>query len=80
MSDILPDLSSEDYETLKSSIEDDGVEMPIVVDQDKKIIDGKHRRRACDELGIECPTIVRHVKSERERLQLRLQLNCSRRQ
>ncbi len=78
--DILPDLSPEEYEILKASIADNnGVEVPISVDQDREIIDGKARRRACDELGIECPSIIRHVESETERLQLRLRLNCNRR-
>ena len=79
MNDILPDLSPERYDALKASIADHGVEAPIHVDQDQKMIDGKHRRRACGELGVDCPTIVRHVESEAERLQLRLQLNCNRR-
>ena len=65
---------------MKASIAANGVEMPVLVDQHKEIIDGKHRRHACEEMGIDCPTIVRHVESELERLQLRLQLNCSRRQ
>ena len=55
------------------------MEVPISVDQDREIIDGKARRRACDELGMECPSIIRHVESETERLQLRLRLNCNRR-
>ena len=45
--DILPALSNEEYEALKSSIAAHGVEAPIHVDQKKRIIDGKHRRRAC---------------------------------
>lgn len=78
--DLLPDLSVEEYETLKASIADDGVLVPIVMDQHHEIVDGKARRRACDELGItNYPTITNHVESETERLQLRLQLNCNRR-
>ena len=77
--DILPDLTPDEYEALKESIAGHGVEIPVVVDQSGDIIDGKSRRRACDELGIECPSIVRHVESETERLQLRLKLNCNRR-
>jgi len=77
--DILPPLLPDDYETLKASIAARGVDVPILVDQNKEIVDGKHRRRACDELHIDCPSIVQHVGSEIERLQLRLQLNCNRR-
>lgn len=77
--DILPPLPSEEYEALKAAIADHGVDVPILIDQHKEIIDGKHRRRACEELDIECPTIVQHVESEAERLRLRLELNCNRR-
>ena len=77
--DILPPLLPEQFDALKASIADHGVEAPIHVDQDKGIIDGKARRRACEELGIECPSIVQHVESEAERLRLRLRLNCNRR-
>ena len=77
--DILPELPISEYETLKASIAARGVDVPILVDQNKEIVDGKHRRRACDELGIDCPSIVQYVGSEIERLQLRLQLNCNRR-
>ena len=44
--DLLPDLSVEEYETLKASIADDGVLVPIVMDQHHEIVDGKARRRA----------------------------------
>ena len=79
MTDILPELPAEEYETLKASIADNGVQMPIVMDQHHQVIDGKARWRASGELGIECPCILRYVESETERLQLRLQLNCNRR-
>ena len=77
--DILPGLSSEEYEALKTSIADFGVEVFPMIDQHLNVIDGKARWRASGELGIECPCILRYVESETERLQLRLQLNCNRR-
>ena len=77
--DILPGLSSEEYEALKTSIADIGVEVFPIVDQHLNIIDGKARWRASGELGVECPCILRYVESETERLHLRLELNCNRR-
>ena len=76
---ILPGLSSEEYEALKTSIADIGVEVFPIVDQHLNIIDGKARWRASGELGVECPCILRYVESETERLHLRLELNCNRR-
>lgn len=77
---ILPSLLPEEYEALKASISERGVDVPIVVDQNGDIIDGFHRRRACDELGIFCPREVRHFDTEADKLELILRLNCRRRQ
>lgn len=77
---LLPDLLPEDYEALKASIAEHGVQVPAVVDQDGNTIDGFHRQRACQELGIDCPKEVRHFASENEKLELALRLNCHRRQ
>lgn len=46
----------EGYRALIEDIRVNGVKVPIVVSAGQ-IIDGKHRYRACKELGIECPTI-----------------------
>ena len=43
MTDILPELPAEEYETLKASIGDTGVQVPIVMDQHHEIVDGKAR-------------------------------------
>ena len=77
---IIPDLLPEEYEALKASIADRGVDIPIIVDQDGNIIDGFHRQRACDELGIFCPREVREFASEAEKYELILRANCRRRQ
>ncbi|MGC8569634.1 MAG: ParB N-terminal domain-containing protein [Nitrososphaeria archaeon] len=49
---IFPDMEPEEYEKLKEDIKEHGLLEPIVV-KDGEIIDGKHRYRACMELGIE---------------------------
>src|SRR5438309_1753878 len=61
---MFPDLSEADYERLKESIRREGVLVPIEIDQFGDILDGHHRKRAADELGIEAPTIKREFASE----------------
>ena len=54
---LLQCLSREKYESLRQSIKQNGLWVPIVVNKDGVILDGHHRYKACQELGIE-PTIV----------------------
>ncbi|WP_166831555.1 ParB N-terminal domain-containing protein [Thalassoroseus pseudoceratinae] len=77
---FLPPLLPEEFEALKTSIAERGVDVPIIVDQDGNVIDGYHRERACDELGIYCPREIRHFDNETDKLELILSLNCRRRQ
>jgi len=77
---ILPPLLPEEFDSLKASIAERGVEVPIVVDQDDQTIDGFHRWRACEERGVFCPREVRHFETEAEKFELALRLNCRRRQ
>lgn len=77
---ILPPLQPNEFEALKASIAERGVNVPIIVDQEGNVIDGYHRQRACDELGIFCPREVRHFESETDKLELVLRINCGRRQ
>jgi len=49
---LLPKISPDDYEALKASIKNDGLHYPIVVNKEDVILDGHHRYRACNELGI----------------------------
>lgn len=76
---FFPVMSDEEFEALKASIEERGVEVPIIVDQDGDIVDGHQRKRACDELGINCHTEVRNFENEIQKVELALTLNCNRR-
>ena len=49
---LVPQLSKEEYESLKQSIKENGLWVPIVVNNDGVILDGHHRYKACQELGI----------------------------
>jgi len=77
---FLPPLSEEEYRSLRDSIAESGVEVPIVVDQDGNVVDGFHRDLICHELGLQCPREVRTFESESEKYELSLRLNCRRRQ
>ena len=49
---IFPEISSDDFESLKESIAENGLRHPVVLYEDQ-ILDGYHRHRACLEVGVE---------------------------
>jgi len=51
----LPDMPEDQFEAFKEDISGLGVLEPITL-LDGMILDGRHRYRACKDLGIECPT------------------------
>lgn len=55
LSAAFPSMSDEDFSALRDSIENIGVQNPITVYQGM-VIDGWHRYRAANELGMECPS------------------------
>jgi ParB-like chromosome segregation protein Spo0J len=50
---LFPELSAADYAALKEDIRLHGVKVPILV-HGGQILDGRHRYRACRELGVRC--------------------------
>jgi hypothetical protein len=79
----LPPLSAEDCEGLRASIAVSGVVVPIVVWPKGKttyIVDGSHRKKIADELGYECPELVRSDLTEEEARIMARALNLARRQ
>lgn len=52
---LLPRLSDEEYDALKKDIAENGVRVPIDVDEDGTILDGHHRAWITADLGIDCP-------------------------
>ena len=78
---VMPDLSEAEYQALKDDIAKRGVMVPVEVDADTGVVlDGYHRKRACQELGLEFPVIERHFTSDTERREHALALNIMRRQ
>ena len=80
---LLPELTKEEYQSLKESIKSEGQHEPIIVDKDYKIIDGYHRYQVSNELGND-PTKIKALiipcKNQEERIQLATGLNVKRRQ
>ena len=61
---LIPALSDPEFEALRLSIKENGQYVPIDVNQDGVILDGHHRYKACQELGIK-PTIIVRVFENR---------------
>jgi hypothetical protein len=77
---LVSELSPEEFESLKQSIKANGLYVPIIVNQDGIILDGHHRYKACQELGIEPKTIGRESKDKLEEQLFVIECNLNRRQ
>ena len=76
----LPPLPHEEFLALRDNIAVNGVLVPILVDENRRIIDGQYRKHIADELGYECPEIVQTGLTEEEKRTLARALNLARRQ
>lgn len=79
---VMPPLSDEEFEALKADIKADGVQDPIVHDEEMQVIDGHHRVKACRDLGrdmADVPTDVRAGYTDDEKRDLAYRLNLQRR-
>jgi ParB-like chromosome segregation protein Spo0J/SAM-dependent methyltransferase len=74
-----PPLDDATEAALRASIERWGVLVPVIVDQDGRLLDGHHRRRIADELGIEYPRRTVGVADNDEALEVAETLNLDRR-
>lgn len=54
VADIFPRMSEAEFSALKADISEHGIREPIWTWRGQ-VIDGRHRERACDELGLACP-------------------------
>src|SRR5918995_4722908 len=77
---VMPPLSADEYRALKADIALRGVMVPVEYDQDDAVIDGHHRVRACQELGLsDWPRIARTYEREADRRMQARRLNLDRR-
>jgi hypothetical protein len=77
---LVPEPSPEEWDSLKQSIKANGLYLPIIVNQNGTILDGHHRYKACQELGIEPETIVREFSDKLEERLFVIGCNLTRRQ
>jgi hypothetical protein len=71
-------LSAED--ALRASIERFGVLVPITVDQHGNVLDGHHRKRIAEQLGVPFDRLKRWCDDDDERREIARTLNADRRQ
>jgi len=82
---LLPDLSSEEYQSLKADIAEHGILVPVELDETGTVLDGHHRIRAWNELrseGIKAPDyprLIRYGMTEVEKERHIISLNINRR-
>jgi ParB-like chromosome segregation protein Spo0J len=57
LADLIPPMSDQEFTELKRSIDAQGLIEPITI-YDDQVLDGRHRYRACRELGIEPKTTI----------------------
>ena len=82
----IPDLLDDEFQSLKEDIrQNNGVQVPVLMDELGSIIDGHHRHRAWEELrdeGVELPdypVVIRADLDEAGKRELALTLNLCRR-
>jgi hypothetical protein len=76
----LPALPYDQFLALRDNIAVHGVLVPILVNEQKRIIDGNYRKAITDELGYDCPEIVQAGMNEDDKRTLARALNLARRQ
>lgn len=54
------DPASPEFQALKASIRDRGVDYPVIVDENDRLLDGRNRCRAAAEVGAELPCLKRN--------------------
>lgn len=67
-------------DALRASIERFGVLVPVTVDQHGQVLDGHHRKRIAEELGVPYDRLVRPCDDDDERREIAHTLNADRRQ
>lgn len=77
---VMPPLSAEEFEKLRVDIAENGVLVPVVKDQHGNLLDGHHRARIADELGVKYRVDVVTVRDDEHARSLARMYNLSRRQ
>ena len=77
---VMPELTAEEYAELRADIAERGIMIPIEYDEQGNVLDGYHRLKICEELGIkDYPRVIRAGMTEAEKLAHARKLNIARR-
>ncbi|MGE5633606.1 MAG: hypothetical protein ACM3VV_00085 [Deltaproteobacteria bacterium] len=79
-SKLVNPLSSLEYQSLKTSIEEKAMHLPIIINQDNFLLDGHNRYQICQELGIEPRFETKIFGDELEEKEFVIEINLKRRQ
>ena len=77
---LVPNLTIEEYNSLKESIKTNGLWMPIIVNPQGEILDGHHRFRICIELNIKTKYAIREFENKLFEKKFVIECNLKRRQ
>lgn len=77
---LIPPLSESEFESLKQSIKEQGLHIPVIVNQQGIVLDGHHRFRACKELGTPVQFHTKEFKDPLEEREFVIEVNLRRRQ
>src|SRR5215208_1392618 len=78
-SKLVNPLSKLEYDILKNSIITNGLHLPIIINQDKVILDGHNRLKICQELGIEPKFEIKKFKDPLQEKEFVIEINLKRR-
>ncbi|MGA9149614.1 MAG: ParB N-terminal domain-containing protein, partial [Candidatus Nitrosopolaris sp.] len=76
---LVPQISEQEYRTIKQSIKDNGQWVPIITNPQLIILDGHTRFRACQELDLEPRIMIREFEDPLLEKQFIIQINRNRR-
>ena len=79
-SKLVNPLSNLEYQSLKTSLKEDGLHYPIVINSKGEILDGHHRYKICKELDIPIKFEIKYFNESIEEKRFVIDINLKRRQ
>jgi len=77
---LVPELPKEEYAQLKSSISNNGLYLPIIINENGIVLDGHHRHKICTELKIEAKYKIKKFENKTDEIIFVGECNLQRRQ
>jgi ParB-like chromosome segregation protein Spo0J len=77
---LISPLSEVEFDSLKQSIKEQGLHVPVIVNKQGIVLDGHHRFRACKELGIPLQYHTKEFKDSLDEKEFLIEVNLRRRQ